>query len=71
MNELNGKFWMVWNPARYAPTYKHPSKESAQAEAGRLARMNPGQHFWVMEAQGFMRTSDPCVWTEAETGLPF
>ena len=65
MNKPNGKFWLVWNPARSAPLMKHPSQESARVEAERLARINPGQQFWVLEARGYMRTIDPCAWAEA------
>lgn len=32
------------------PTYRHPSKQSARTEAERLARMNPGQEFTVLES---------------------
>lgn len=73
MSDETGRFWMVWNdgPFGRTPTYKHPSPEAAQQEANRLARVFPGQRFWVLEAQGFMRTADPCTWTPAESGLPF
>lgn len=71
MDELNGKFWMVWNPNGRQPTYKHPTKESAIAEAGRLARMNPNERFYVLLSLGHMRVCDPCQWTPAEDGLPF
>jgi hypothetical protein len=71
LNEANGRFWLVWNPEGRSPTCKHPSRESAQTEAGRLAKTFPGQRFWVLEAQGFMRIVNPCAWTPAEDGLPF
>jgi hypothetical protein len=43
-----GKFWMVLGsgPSRC----RHPSKESAKNEAERLARLNPGSEFVVLEA---------------------
>lgn len=44
------KFWMVWNPQGRAPTHKHPSPDQALTEAERLARLNPGQKFYVLEA---------------------
>jgi hypothetical protein len=73
MNELNGRFWMVFNDSvtGRAPTWKHPTKEAAQQEAERLAALNPGIRFWVLEAQGFMRVSRPSTWTPAEDGMPF
>lgn len=46
------RFWMVWNQNSRAPTYKHPSRASAETEAARLARENPGHHFLVLKAVG-------------------
>ena len=43
------KYWMVHNGSN--PTnVKHTSKVLAIGEAARLARMNPGKKFWVLEA---------------------
>ena len=42
------KFWMVLGSG--TPTYRHPSKATAVAEAERLASMNPGQEFAVLES---------------------
>lgn len=44
------QFWFVWNPQGNAPTYRHPSEQSAVDEAERLARLNPGHKFVVLEA---------------------
>jgi hypothetical protein len=71
MDELNGKFWMVWNPVGRQPTFKHPSESAAKTEAERLARIWPNERFWVLEAVGHMRVVAPCPWTPAEDGLPF
>jgi len=46
----NKPFWMVWNEQGQAPRYKHPTKVSAQREAERLARLNRGQSFIVLES---------------------
>lgn len=40
--------FLVWNPARGMPTVAHPTIESASAEAARLSRQHPGQHFLIM-----------------------
>lgn len=68
-----GKFWMVWNDSPYGrvPVCKHTTQESAKNEAERLAKLEPGTRFWVLEAQGFMRITPPTNWTPAEVGMPF
>ena len=71
MNELNGKFWMVWNPNGGSPTVKHQSEDDAKTEAERLARIYPNKRFWVLESMGYMRVASPCMWTPAEDGMPF
>lgn len=43
---------MVWNPNRNQPTYRHDTQAAAETEAERLARGNPGEHFFVLEAVG-------------------
>lgn len=44
------QFFMVWNPERNAPTFRHPTRWSAVNEAERLARENQGQSFYVLAA---------------------
>ena len=44
----NAPFWLVWNPQGHSPQYQHSSTHSAEAEAKRLARNNPGQEFYVL-----------------------
>jgi len=43
-------FWFVWNENGNAPRHKHISVESAATEAQRLARMNPGDAFIVLQS---------------------
>ena len=43
-------FWMVYGAGKGAPTARHKTRESAVAEASRLARNNPSVAFWVLEA---------------------
>lgn len=44
------EFWVVWNPAGRAPMVRHNNLSGANGEARRLARENPGQHFYVLKA---------------------
>jgi hypothetical protein len=44
------QFWMVWCPSRNPPVYKHESENNAIHEAERLAKANPGEQFFVLEA---------------------
>lgn len=41
-------FWLVWNEGGHAPRVKHPDQETAEREAERLAKVNPGQSFVVL-----------------------
>lgn len=52
------QFWMVWNPLGSAPTFMHDSEMKASQEAERLARMNPGKCFYVLEAVGARMVND-------------
>lgn len=42
-------FWMVYGDGQYAPTVKHDSREKAETEAKRLARINAGIKFFVLQ----------------------
>lgn len=58
------KFWMVWNGEvnlLNLPRVRHPSFLDAQCEANRLARMNPGKTFYVLE--GINATTRSDLWT--------
>ncbi len=43
-------FWTVWNPARSIPQVRHDTPELAKREAERLARVQPNESFYVMQA---------------------
>lgn len=73
------KFWMVWSPQGRAPTFKHTSKDSADTEAARLAKLNPGNQFFVLKAVGGWQTDIPLIKpivvrgknTCTDDGIPF
>ena len=47
-----GVFWIVWGPAgRTNPKCKYAYYESAQSDAERMARVNPGSEFYVMRGE--------------------
>ena len=50
MSTQRPAFWLVWNPQREAPTRQHHTKRSAEIEAERLARLNRGQRFVVLQS---------------------
>ena len=63
-------FWLVWNPTGGVPTHRHPTFESAKAEAERLARLNPNTEFFVRTSVGVARKVES-IWTDMEPDLPF
>ena len=42
------QFYVVWSPQGFAPKFRHGSETSAEEEAKRLARENPGKKFHVL-----------------------
>jgi hypothetical protein len=44
------QFWMIWNPEGNMPRFCHDTEAAAETEAERLARLNPGQSFYILEA---------------------
>ena len=50
MDNTQNAFWLVWNPNGHAPTRTHETRRSAELEAERLARMNRGQRFIVLQS---------------------
>ncbi|WP_342361349.1 hypothetical protein [Terrarubrum flagellatum] len=58
-------FHLVWSPdGKSPPSHRHNSEASARAEAGRLARANPGKSFFVLEAIAEAQVNEPVRWTE-------
>jgi len=67
--ETMEKFWMVWNEGNRGPEKKHLNENSARNEAERLARLNPGQKFYVLAAIDCCQQRD-VLWA-SETEMPF
>lgn len=47
---MNKKFWFIWNESAHNPRYKHDSLKSAQIEAVRLSKLHPDNVFIVLES---------------------
>lgn len=56
-------FWLVWNPSRGMPTVRHPSALSARKEAERLAVIQPGEAFYVLQAVARAESMRPVEYT--------
>jgi hypothetical protein len=54
----NDGFYLVWNPARGIPTFKHWTYEDATTEAERLANKHPGEHFYVLKTIEMVQTQN-------------
>ena len=54
------KFWMVLGNG--TPTYRHGSIVSAKVEAERLANLNRGHEFTILESVGHVVRAD-LIWT--------
>lgn len=60
-------FWMIYGLGQGAPNHIHETRDSAKAEAERLARAHPGTRFYVLasvacavKADVEFRHIDPC-----------
>ena len=61
------QIWTVWNPNHGPATFKHPSYESAIAEAERLAAIHKGEVFHVMQSMGIAQVQKPAVFVPFNT----
>lgn len=55
------QFWLVWREDSSMARYRHPSKQHAMIEAERLAKLNPGECFYVLKATGGVVADAPEV----------
>ena len=46
------RFWMVWCETTHTTKVRHNNYEDAKREAQRLASINPGKRFHVLESRG-------------------
>ncbi len=60
-------FYLVWNELNGTPTYKHKTLLSAEKEAKRLAKNNPGEKFHVLTSNSTFEMPDPVIKTEHTT----
>jgi hypothetical protein len=58
MTNVAKTFWLVWDHGGGNPTVKHENYWGAQNEAQRLARLNPGRQFVVLEATHAFQVTD-------------
>lgn len=71
-HDEKGGFWVVWNPERRPPMYRHMNEEDAIREAERLARMSPGETFIVLQTVCARRVNDmQRIDMRVDPGLPF
>ena len=73
-HEDSYQFWVVWCPSGGAPSHIHEAGALAQAEAERLAAMNPGKRFYVLKGLRFAQTVKPSTVVELQpppTSIPF
>ena len=59
----NKAFYMVWNPSGAQPRHQHASLELAEKEAERLAKSNPGEYFYVLQAVLKLNVPPPVIKT--------
>jgi len=73
MGANDSGFFVVWNPRRGAPTFRHETRTSATAEATRLAKNNPGEQFIVLAAIAIAEVPPPVIVRELrhEMEIPF
>lgn len=64
-------FWLVWNPKGEQPRRQHVTRGAAEAEAARLARLNPEAEFYVLCPVSCTRVRELEVRRFATEDIPF
>lgn len=70
MSAIYECFWMVLADNSTTTTVRHPSPEVARGEAERLAGLNPGVRFYVLQSKGHALKENPVAWHEHDE-IPF
>lgn len=68
------EFWLVWNGGFNrgdSPKHKHYSEVEAQAEAKRLAALNPDTGFYVLKGVSVAKKPTVIVEKLVRGGVPF
>ncbi|RQZ89923.1 hypothetical protein DF053_08750 [Burkholderia cepacia] len=59
MSKRLDAFFIIWCPTGpYPPKHRHESRDAAVQEAERLARVHPGNEFYVMQADTMRAVDD-------------
>ncbi|MBO6901404.1 MAG: hypothetical protein JJ864_08660 [Rhizobiaceae bacterium] len=61
MSDERFQFWLVWHEDGGTPRFRHQSKQSALDEATRLAKLTPGECFFVLKATAGVIANEPDV----------
>jgi hypothetical protein len=56
-------FFVVWNPERGLPRFKHDNYQAAVTEAKRLARETPDEPFYVLASCVAIEAKSPIIVT--------
>lgn len=63
-------FWLVYTEDGRNPSHRHHDEAPARKEADRLALINPGKEFFVVQAT-YSAVSNNLVKTELSGAVPF
>lgn len=64
-------FFLVWNPRTSQTRYRHETYQAAKDEAERLARLNNGESFYVLQAVSCSMKPVETITRRLDDGIPF